>query len=144
MGSLSLVKSGKLYHTFRFPPVFGSCNSKMLLVKSWDNMDPFWKIYDSLSSKSHFYHRMLHATFLTFFDVKIIKFNRFYNRKIFLFHVSFELVWNKKYFSSLIIHEKKYFIFQVRYTAIIFQKTYIVWIFSKYVSVSQALESILI
>ena len=53
-------------------------------------------------------------------------------------------MWNKKYFSSLIIHEKKYFIFQVRYTAIIFQKTYIVWIFSKYASVSQALESILI
>ena len=29
----------------------------MLLLKSWDNMDPFWKIYDSLS-RSHFYYRI--------------------------------------------------------------------------------------
>ena len=42
---LSLVKSGKLYHKFPFPPFFGSCYLKMLLVKSWDNMDPFWTIW---------------------------------------------------------------------------------------------------
>ena len=134
MGSLSLVKSGKLYHTFRFPPVFGSCNSKMLLVKSWDNMDPFWKIYDSLSSKSYFYY---HISFLlTFsqnvtrgfcFDVKTIKFNRFHNWKTFLFHVSFKLVWLKreiKIFLLINYSWKKYYflIFQVRYTAIIFPK----------------------
>ena len=38
---LSLVKSGKSYHKFPFPPFFHSCYLKMLLVKSWDNMDPF-------------------------------------------------------------------------------------------------------
>ena len=110
MGSLSLVKSGKLNYTFRFPLVFGSCNSKMLLVKSWNNMDLFWKIHDSLSSKSQ--ERISIIIFLFFwlvshdvtpdffcynsFDVKSIKFNRLHNRKTFLFHVSFKLVWLKR------------------------------------------------
>ena len=124
MGSLSLVKSGKLNYTFRFPLVFGSCNSKVLLVKSWNNMDLFWKIHDLLSSKSQ--QRISIIIFLFFwlfsqnvtrdffsnnsFDVKSVKFNRLHNRKYFLFHVSFKLVLLKreikKYFSLLIIHEK--------------------------------------
>ena len=136
MGSSSLVKSRKLYHTFRFPPVFGSCNSKMLLVKSSDRIHFEQFIIIKVARKNFYYH----IPFLLFsqnvtssffgnktFDVKTRKFNRLHNRKTFLFHV-FQTglieTWNKKYFSSLIIHEKKYsfIIFQVRYTTIIFQK----------------------
>ena len=110
LGSLSPVKSGKLYHATCLPSVFGSCNWKMLMVKSWDNMDPFWKIY-MLSSKSQekisiitflffwpCFYKMLHATFFcnNSFDVKTIKFNRFHNWKTFLFHASFKLVWLKR------------------------------------------------
>ena len=135
MRSLSPVKSGKLYHTIRIPPVFGSCNSKMLLVKSWDNMTRFHQSHKKEFLLSHFfssdcvftkcYTRLLCNNS---FDVNTIKFNRFHNRKTFLFHVSFKLVWLKreikKYFFSLIVHENKYclIIFEVRYTAIIFQK----------------------
>ena len=117
MGSLSPVKSGKLYYTFRFPPVFGSCNSKMLLVKSWDNMDPFWKIYDSLSSKSYFYY---HISFLLTFSqnvtrdffVTIALTSKVQNlidctiEKLFIscfFQTGLVETWNKKYFSSLIM-----------------------------------------
>ena len=102
LGSLSPVKSGKLYRAIRFPSVFGSCNWKMLLVKSWDHMDPFWKIYDSLSSKSYFYYHFPFFWFFTecsrdfCFYVKTIKFNRFHNGKTFLFHASFKLVSLKR------------------------------------------------
>ena len=138
MGSLSPVKSEKLHYTIRFPPVFGSCNSKMLLVKSWDNMDPFLKNHDSLSSKSYLYY---HISFLLTFSqnvtrvffVTIALTSKLQNlidftiEKLFIscfFQIGLIETWNKKYFSSLIIHEKKYYflIFYVRYTAIIFQK----------------------
>ena len=120
LGSLSPIKSGKLYHAILFPSVFGSCNWKMLLVKSWDNTDPFWKIYDLLSSKSYSYYRI--SFLLTFsqnvtrdfcFDVKTINFNRFHNRKTFFISCFFQTLLietlNKKYFSLLIIHEKIYY-----------------------------------
>ena len=118
LGGSSLVKSGKLYPTFRFPPVFGSCNSKILLLTSCDNMDPFWKIYDWLSPKLQEIFSII--TFLFFwlfsqnvtrdifcnnsFDVKTIKFNRFHNRKTFLFHVSFKLVWLKGEIKNIYPH----------------------------------------
>ena len=140
MGSLNLVKPGKSNHISRFPPVFGSRNSKMLLVKSWDNMDLFWKIPDSLSSKSQerifivFFFLWLFLQNVTrdffcnnSFDVKSMKFNLI-DCTIVLISCFFQTglieVLNKKYFSSLIIHEKQYYfiIFLVQYTAIIFQK----------------------
>ena len=141
MGSLNLVKPGKSNYISRFPPVFGSRNSKMLLVKSWDNMDLFWKIHDLLSSKSQerifiiiFFFLWLFLQNVTrdffcnnSFDVKSMKFNLI-DCTIVLISCFFQTglieVWNKKCFSSLIIHEKQYYfiIFQVRYTAIIFQK----------------------
>ena len=112
---LSLVKSGKLNHTFRFPHVFGSCNSKMLLVKSWVKMDLFWKIHDPLSSKSreriYFFSSgyVFTECYTRFFcnnsfDVKSIKFNRLHNRKTFLFHVSFKLVWLKREIKNISSH----------------------------------------
>ena len=121
MGSLSLVKSGKLYHTFRFPPVFGSCNSKMLLVKSWDNMDPFWKIWFAFIKVTReflffwqFFHRILYATFFL-----IIAWRQNYEiwwisqwKNFFIscfFQIGLIETWNKKYFSSLITDEKKLF-----------------------------------
>ena len=105
-------------YNFRFPPVFGSCNSKMLLVNSWDNMDPFWKIWLAFIkvTRKNFYH---HISFLltTFsqnavrdffcnnsFNVKTIKFNRFLNRKTLLFHVSFKLVWLKREIKNISPH----------------------------------------
>ena len=126
MGSLSLVKSGKLYHTFRFPPVFGSCNSKMLLVKSWDRIH-FEKFIIIKVARKNFYY---HIPFLLFsqnvtssffcnktFDVKLENLiDCTNNRKTFLFHV-FQTglieAWNKIYFSSLIIHEKKILFYNI-------------------------------
>ena len=141
LGNLSLVKSGKLNHIFRLPPVFGSCNSKMLLIKYCDNMDLFWKVHETLSWKNFYYHISFLLIFWLFsqnvtrdffcnnsYDVETIKFNRLHNRKYFLFHVSFKLVWLKRekiYIFLLInyLRKKCYFIiFQVQYTAIIFQK----------------------
>ena len=122
---LSLGKFGKLKPSqiwevilyLSFSSCLGSCNSKILLEKSWDSMDQILKIHDLLSSKSQ--ERISITTFLFFyvftkyytrlfcinsFDVKTIKFNRFYNPKNFIsyfFQTGLIETWNKKYFLSL-------------------------------------------
>ena len=126
MGSSSLVKSRKLYHTFRFSPVFGSGNSKMLLVKSSDRIHFKQFIIIKVARKNFYYH----IPFLLFsqnvtssffcnktFDVKLENLiDCTNNRKTFLFHV-FQTglieAWNKIYFSSLIIHEKKILFYNI-------------------------------
>ena len=126
-------------YNFRFPPVFGSCNSKMLLVKIWDSLIHFEK-FDLLSSKSQerisiitflffFFHRMLYATFF----VTIALTSKLWNlidlaiEKLFYFmFLSNWFDWNVKWKIFLLINHswKKYYfiIFEVRYAAIIFQK----------------------
>ena len=138
-----------LYDTNRFPPVFGSFNSEMLLVKprsshqkcwcprpvtllkkrlwhscfSWELceicMNTFftehlwttaseslrigpilknlWFAFIKVTRNKFYYHISFLRDFFcnSSFNVKTIKFNRFHNRKTFLFHVSFKLVWLK-------------------------------------------------
>ena len=133
MGSLSLIKLGKLYHNFPFSPVFGSCNSKMLLVKSWNYMDPFCKIWFAFIKvtreflSSHFFSsEMFSPNAVRDFFVTIALTSKLWNLMNFtiekLFHFMFLsnwFVWNVKYKIFLLInylYEKKYFIFQVQYT----------------------------
>ena len=56
MGSSSLVKSRKLNQAFRFPPVFGLCNSKMLLVKFWDRIRFEKFMIIKVTKKNFYYH----------------------------------------------------------------------------------------
>ena len=130
MGSSGLVKSRKLNHTFRFPRVFGSCNSKMLLVKSWDRIHFEKFIIIRVTRKDFYYYIPFLLTLFSqnvasdfscnnSFDAKTIKFNRLHNRNFFLFHVSFKLVWLKREIKNI---SPYFIIFQVRYTAIIFHK----------------------
>ena len=131
MGSSSLVKSRKSYHTFCFPPVFGSCNSKMLLVKSWDRIHFEKFMIIKVARKTFYYHIPF---LLTMFSQNVPSdvfcnnslMTKLYNltdstiEKLFFFHVSFELVLKREIKNILyyIIHEKKYsfIIFHVRYT----------------------------
>ena len=67
---LKFISLGKLYHTFCFPPASGSCNSKMLLVKSWDRIHfkkfMIIKVARKISIITFLFfcfHKMLQATF---------------------------------------------------------------------------------
>ena len=116
-------------------------------------MDLPWKVYNSLLLK--WQEIIFIITFIFFwlfsynvtrdffcnnsFEVKTIKFNRFQNWQKNLFYVSFKLVWLKHEIKNIFLPWKKFILYfkwdtQQQY----FRKTNIVWIFLKYVSVSQA------
>ena len=106
LGSLSMVKSGKLCHTFRFPPVFGSCNSKMLLVKPRSSHQRCSMQKGVLRNFTKFTEKHLCQS-LSFNKVACLRpaFNRFHNRKTFLFHFSFKLVWLKREIKNISPHQ---------------------------------------